>query len=100
MIEHVEQNLHLPHSLDAVAERCAMSKRTFTRQFKFTYGCTFGEWLQNQRLVLSQRLLETTKLSVPQVAEQAGFGSDSVFRKHFKSAFHVSPIQWRTTFRQ
>ena len=65
-----------------------------------TYGCTFGEWLQNQRLVLNQRLLETTKLSVPQVAEQAGFGSDSVFRKHFKSAFHVSPIQWRTTFKQ
>ncbi|TKF37367.1 MULTISPECIES: helix-turn-helix domain-containing protein, partial [unclassified Vibrio] len=44
--------------------------------------------------------LETTKLSIPQVAEQAGFGSDSVFRKHFKSAFHVSPIQWRTTFKQ
>ncbi|OEF10112.1 GlxA family transcriptional regulator [Vibrio genomosp. F10] len=100
VIEHVEQNVHLPHSLDAVAERCAMSKRTFTRQFKATYGCTFGEWLQNKRLVLSQRLLETTKLSVPQVAEKAGFGSDSVFRKHFKSAFHVSPIQWRTTFKQ
>ncbi|WP_119967903.1 GlxA family transcriptional regulator [Shewanella japonica] len=100
VIEQVEQNLNLPHSLDEVAERCAMSKRTFTRQFKSTYGCTFGEWLQNQRLVLSQRLLETTKLSIPQVAEQAGFGSDSVLRKHFKSAFHVSPIQWRTTFKQ
>ncbi|MCL1068999.1 helix-turn-helix domain-containing protein [Shewanella olleyana] len=100
VIEQVEQNLNLPHSLDEVAERCAMSKRTFTRQFKSTYGCTFGEWLQNQRLVLSQRLLETTKLSIPQVAEQAGFGSDSVFRKHFKSTFHVSPIQWRTTFKQ
>ncbi|PMN93201.1 AraC family transcriptional regulator, partial [Vibrio sp. 10N.222.55.F9] len=100
VIELVEQSLNQCHSLDEVAERCAMSKRTFTRQFKSTYGCTFGEWLQNRRLELSQRLLETTKLSIPQVAEQAGFGSDSVFRKHFKSAFHVSPIQWRTTFKQ
>ncbi len=100
VIEQVEQNLNLSHSLDEVAVRCAMSKRTFTRQFKSTYGCTFGEWLQNQRLVLSQHLLETTQLSIPQVAEQAGFGSDSVFRKHFKSAFHVSPTQWRATFRQ
>ncbi len=100
VIEQVEQNLNLSHSLDEVAERCAMSKRTFTRQFKSTYGCTFGEWLQNQRLVLSQRLLESTQLSISQVAEQAGFSSDSVFRKHFKSAFHVSPIQWRATFKQ
>jgi len=100
VIEQVEQSLNESHSLDEVAERCAMSKRTFTRQFKATYGCTFGEWLQNQRLVLSQRILETTLLSVPQVAEQAGFGSESVFRKHFKSAFHVSPTQWRASFRQ
>ncbi|WP_153914009.1 GlxA family transcriptional regulator [Shewanella sp. TC10] len=100
VIEKVEQNLNLSHSLEEVAARCAMSKRTFTRQFKATYGCTFGEWLQNQRLVLSQGLLETTQNSIPQIAQQAGFGSDSVFRKHFKTAFHVSPIQWRATFKQ
>lgn len=100
VIEQVEKNLNQPHSLDEVAKRCAMSKRTFTRQFKASYGCTFGEWLQNQRLVLSQRILETTLLSIPQVAEQSGFGSESVFRKHFKSAFYVSPTQWRVSFKQ
>ncbi|MFC3185593.1 GlxA family transcriptional regulator [Shewanella intestini] len=41
VVELVEQNLNLSHSLDEIAERCAMSKRTFTRQFKVTYGCTF-----------------------------------------------------------
>jgi transcriptional regulator GlxA family with amidase domain len=100
VIEDVEQHLFQPHSLDGVATRCAMSKRTFTRQFKASYGCTFGEWLLNQRLVLSQRLLETTQSSIPEVAEQAGFGSESVFRKHFKSAFHVAPTQWRASFKQ
>lgn len=100
VIELVEQNLSHSHSLDEVAERCAMSKRTFTRQFKATYGCTFGEWLLNQRLVLSQRLLETTLSPIPQVAELSGFGSESVFRKHFKKAFHVSPTQWRSSFKQ
>jgi transcriptional regulator GlxA family with amidase domain len=100
VIEQVEQNINRAHSLDDVAKRCAMSKRTFTRQFKATYGCTFGEWLLNQRLVLSQRLLETTQSSIPQVAELAGFGSESVFRKHFKTAFHVSPTQWRASFKQ
>lgn len=100
VIESVRKEPTKPYSLDEVAERCAMSKRTFTRQFKLAYGCTFGHWLLNQRLVLSQRLLETTLSPIPEIAELAGFGSESVFRKHFSAAFHVSPTQWRTTFRR
>ncbi|WP_081469106.1 AraC family transcriptional regulator [Vibrio tubiashii] len=26
-------------------------------------------------------------------------GSESVFRKHFKKSFNVSPSEWRLTFR-
>ncbi|CAM3597531.1 GlxA family transcriptional regulator [Parendozoicomonas haliclonae] len=100
VIEEIEQDLKQPWSLEDVASRCAMSKRTFTRQFKATFGCTFGTWLLNQRLLLSQRLLETTQSSISQVAELSGFGSESVFRKYFKSAFQVSPSQWRIAFRQ
>ncbi|WP_299694731.1 hypothetical protein [uncultured Vibrio sp.] len=39
----------------------------------------------------SQRLLENTPVFISQVAEQAGFKSESVFRKYFKSAFDVAP---------
>ncbi|MGY0216217.1 GlxA family transcriptional regulator [Endozoicomonadaceae bacterium StTr2] len=99
IIEDVEENLTRHHSLDDVARRCAMSTRTFSRQFKSAYGCTFNKWLLNQRLLLSQRLLETTQSSVSRVAELAGFGSESVFCKHFRAAFHVSPTQWRTSFK-
>lgn len=100
VINQVEQNLNQPHSIESIAKRCAMSKRNFTRQFKANYGCTFGEWLKNQRLILSQQLLETTQSSVNEISELAGFGSESVFRKHFKSAFHVSPTQWRASFKE
>ena len=98
VLEQVEANLAQSYSLDELAERCAMSRRTFTRQFKAAYGCTFGEWLLAQRLKTSQQLLENSQYSVGQVAELAGFGSESVFRKHFKRAFNVSPSQWRHSF--
>ncbi|MEZ9820245.1 GlxA family transcriptional regulator [Shewanella sp. 10N.286.45.A1] len=98
VMELVEQQLNLPIKIDEVAARCAMSRRTFTRHFKAIYGCTFGEWLLNQRLKLSQTLLETSSTSIALVAEQSGFGSQSVYRKHFKQAFSVSPTQWRKTF--
>lgn len=81
------------------ATRCAMSRRTFTRQFKAAYGCTFGEWLLNRRLALSQQLLESTDYNIGTVAELSGFGSESVFRKHFSRSFNTSPSLWRITFK-
>ena len=98
VIEQISLHPELAYSIDEVAERCAMSRRTFTRQFKATYGCTFGEWLLNQRLKFSQQLLENTSYPVSQIAGMAGFGSESVYRKHFKKAFHVSPSRWRDSF--
>jgi transcriptional regulator GlxA family with amidase domain len=98
VIQEIEQNLTKSYNLDEVASLCAMSRRTFTRQFKAAYGCSFGEWLLQQRLKLSQRLLESTDYAIHQVAEQAGFGSESVFRKHFKATFNLAPTQWRDKF--
>ncbi|WP_234496270.1 GlxA family transcriptional regulator [Vibrio maritimus] len=99
VITAIEQNLAADYDLDTIATRCAMSRRTFTRQFKAAYGCTFGEWLLNRRLALSQQLLESTDYTIATTAELAGFGSESVFRKHFKKSFNTSPSEWRATFR-
>ncbi|MDG3087983.1 helix-turn-helix domain-containing protein [Vibrio hannami] len=98
VIESIELQLDKPHDIDSVAEQCAMSRRTFTRHFKAAYGCTFGDWLMNQRLKLSQQLLETSDYPISYVAQLAGFGSESVYRKHFKLAFNVTPSQWRRHF--
>jgi len=40
-------------------------------------------------------LLETTDLSVEQIAELCGYGSRIVFRKAFKATMGVSPKQER-----
>ncbi len=98
VIEQVEKQVNQPYNIDGLAQRCAMSRRTFTRQFKATYGCTFGQWMLNQRLKLSQQLLESSDYPIAKVAELSGFGSESVYRKNFKIAFHISPSQWRINF--
>ncbi|WP_375753848.1 GlxA family transcriptional regulator [Vibrio sp. HN007] len=98
VIEKIEQQLDQQHDIDSVAQQCAMSRRTFTRHFKAAYGCTFGEWLMNQRLKLSQQLLEASEFPISHVAQLSGFGSESVYRKHFKHAFNVTPSQWRRHF--
>ncbi|BEP66053.1 MULTISPECIES: GlxA family transcriptional regulator [unclassified Variovorax] len=100
LLEWLGRHLQVPHELDDLARRALMSRRTFTRRFRESTGTTVGQWLQNQRLALAQRLLETTNRSVERVAADAGFGSAVLLRKHFATAFKVSPTVYRRQFSQ
>jgi transcriptional regulator GlxA family with amidase domain len=99
LIDWVRANLHLPHCLDSLAARAMMSRRTFTRHFRHLTGVTVGAWLLGERLSLTQRLLESTDLSVEFISDRAGFGSPVSLRHHFRSRFGVSPRVWRQTFK-
>jgi len=91
-------NLDQPHSLDALAARVFMSRRTFTRRFSQATGTTVGKWLLNQRLALAQRLLETTGKPIDQIAQEAGFGSEVSLRQHFNKVLRTSPARYRKEF--
>ena len=98
LLDWVRANLQQAHSLDSLASKALMSRRTFTRHFRQLTGSTVGNWLLTERLALTQRLLETTDHSIDQIATLAGFGSSVSFRQHFRSHFHVSPTAWRQSF--
>jgi transcriptional regulator GlxA family with amidase domain len=98
LLDEVRARLDLPHTLDSLAQRVLMSRRTFTRHFRQITGSTVGEWLAAERLALTQRLLETTDQPVERIAALVGFGSPESLRHHFRAAFGVSPSAWRKTF--
>ncbi|WP_019655674.1 GlxA family transcriptional regulator [Variovorax atrisoli] len=98
LLEWLGRHLDRPHDLDDLARRALMSRRNFTRRFRESTGTTVGQWMQNQRLALAQRLLETTDHPVERIATGAGFGSAVSLRKHFVSAFKLSPTAYRQQF--
>ncbi|MFM0034233.1 helix-turn-helix domain-containing protein [Paraburkholderia strydomiana] len=98
LLDWVSGNLHLPHTLDTLAGRALMSRRTFTRRFRLATGTTVGAWLLAQRLARAQQLLESTDASVEAIAGTAGFGSAASLRQHFGDAFRTSPSAWRREF--
>ncbi|EDZ98988.1 transcriptional regulator, AraC family [Burkholderia sp. H160] len=99
LLDWVSGNLATPHTLDTLAARALMSRRTFTRRFRLATGTTVGAWLLAQRLALAQQLLESTDESVEAIAANAGFGSAASLRQHFGDAFRTSPTAWRREFR-
>ncbi|MGF6922383.1 helix-turn-helix domain-containing protein [Paraburkholderia sp. 40] len=99
LLDWVSGNLAAPHTLDTLAARALMSRRTFTRRFRLATGTTVGAWLLAQRLARAQQLLESTDESVEAIAASAGFGSAASLRQHFADAFRTSPSAWRREFR-
>lgn len=99
LLDWVRANLQQPHTLDSLAGRSLLSRRSFTRHFRQLTGDTVGHWLLQERLAHTQRLLETTEQPIEQIAALSGLGSAASLRHHFKTAFGVSPMRWRQMFK-
>ncbi|MET9667737.1 helix-turn-helix domain-containing protein [Streptomyces sp. NPDC006475] len=91
--------LHQPIQLRDMAERESMSVRTFTRRFREEVGASPGQWLTRQRVERARHLLESTDLSVDQVARDAGFRTAQSMRQHLQAVLGVAPTVYRRTFR-
>jgi transcriptional regulator GlxA family with amidase domain len=95
MLDHLDEQ----QSVEDLSRRAAMSPRTFARRFRGVTGTTPLQWLLAQRIVLAQRLLETTDDPVELVAHRCGFTSAVALRPHFQRATGTSPGAYRRTFR-
>jgi transcriptional regulator GlxA family with amidase domain len=60
VIGWARENLHADTSVDALAARALMSRRSFVRHFKAATGATPHAWLSVQRLNRAEELLEST----------------------------------------
>ncbi|HUQ40144.1 MAG TPA: helix-turn-helix domain-containing protein [Acidimicrobiales bacterium] len=96
MLERLDRAI----TVEQAAHRVGMSPRHFARRFREVTGTTPLQWLLSQRVLLAQRLLETTDLSIEVVATRCGFGSAAGLRSHFQRAVSASPVSYRRTFRQ
>lgn len=96
MLQHLGDDL----SVAELARRARTSPRTFARRFRTVTGTTPHQWLLTQRVLLAQRLLESTDEPVERVAQRCGFGSASGLRQHFARAVSSSPQAYRRAFRR
>ena len=85
MEEHIYENINYVD----VAKSVHMSTYNFHRTFSFIAGMTANEYIRNRRLTLAAQELQTTDISVVDVAYKYGYDSPESFSKAF-SRFHGS----------
>ncbi|MEU6147814.1 helix-turn-helix domain-containing protein [Streptomyces sp. NPDC047081] len=94
-LERLDENL----TLADLAGHARMSLRTFARRFNDEVGLSPGRWIVQQRVARARQLLESSDLSVDQIAGQVGFATGASLRQHLHAAIGVSPQAYRRTFR-
>ena len=71
-----------------------------SRVLKEKKGITLRQYIIAYRLKRSKKMLELTKLSIAEIAEECGFTDASYFTKTFRQSFGVTPKEWRNKFKE
>jgi transcriptional regulator GlxA family with amidase domain len=91
---HLHENLRV----EELADRAAMSSRTFARRFVEQTGTTPHQWLMHQRLLSAQQRLEKSDESVDRIAEAGGLDSAATLRQYFSRILRTTPTEYRRQF--
>jgi transcriptional regulator GlxA family with amidase domain len=99
VLEWAQAHLDEELSIECLAHEAAMSPRSFAPRLHATTGTTPDRSVLRQRVLLAQRLLETSDLAVDVIASRCGM-APSTLREHFTRSVGVSPTHHRPTFRR
>jgi transcriptional regulator GlxA family with amidase domain len=82
-----------------LARRFGLSPRTLDRRFKDATGRSPLEYLQRQRIKTAKELLESTNLTIGEIAFRVGYQDQGHFTRLFVRHLSVRPGEYRKTVR-
>lgn len=81
-------------SSEVFSKKMLMSRMQLHRKLKAITGLTTTELIRSERLKLGVKLLETSNLSVSEIAYQIGFNTPSYFTKCFREHYNCTPSEY------
>jgi transcriptional regulator GlxA family with amidase domain len=87
-----------PLTVAGLASHAGVSPRTLARRFAEETGMTPLRWITAQRVLEARRLLETTDLSIDDVASRSGLGTAANLRLQLARDISTTPTAYRAAF--
>ena len=87
-------------TLEEIARVADVHPVHLSRVFREKFGCTIGEYVRRLRVEFASRQVLSSEESLGEIAHAAGFSDQSHFNKTFKTAFGLTPAEYRKTFRR
>ncbi len=90
-LEYIDANFGKKLSLKETAEQVYMSPNYFSHYFHTATGVSFSDYVSMRRVRQARELLETTSLSIYEIAVSCGFRNSSNFYRLYKKHTGGSP---------
>ncbi|MCV3274219.1 GlxA family transcriptional regulator [Roseobacter sinensis] len=84
-----------PAPVAAMAKVAGLSERSLLRRFRRATGQTPVEYIQTLRVEEAKQMLETTDMSIEDIAEEVGYTETSSFRSAFRRNVGISASVYR-----
>lgn len=95
LLSYIYENFRENLSLEQVSKAISLNKYYVSHLFSKKIGISFVPYLHSLRIEYACNLLESTDISVTQIAYDAGFESTSTFHRSFQSQMGITPLQYR-----
>ena len=94
MLEGITASPEADDSLDALADKFHVGKRTLNRLFRKYVNCTPVQYLIRMRLEYAAHLLALNTRDIRTVAEECDYRDAAFFSREFKKHYGVSPREY------
>jgi len=95
---YIQKNVVEKLSVEALADRFLISRRSFVRRFKKATNHSPIGYIQKMKVELAKRQLESGRKSVHEVMYSVGYSDIKGFRNVFKKNTGLSPLEYKQKF--
>lgn len=82
-------------SLDDLAARARVNRRSLTRHIRARTGASLGDWLRRARVARAQEALARGATGLERISAACGFPDAQALRQAFRKELGMTPTQWR-----
>lgn len=94
----IEENFLTKITVDDLADRVAIGKRSFERRFKKATNNTVVEYTQRIKIEAAKKSLESSRKNINEVMFDVGYNDKKTFRVLFKKITGVTPIEYQSKY--
>ncbi|KAK64810.1 MULTISPECIES: GlxA family transcriptional regulator [Bordetella] len=96
--EHIEANYTERLTVEQLAQRVALGRRTLERRFRHATGNSIVEYVQRIRIEAAKKQLESSRKSVAEVMYEVGYNDTKAFRDIFNKYCGMSPLMYKERY--
>lgn len=94
-IRYIHNNLNENLTLESVSGEVNITPCYLCDLFRQTMEVTFSEYVRKERVKLAKKLLQTTSMTMSEIAYHCGFQTPTYFSACFKKVEGISPLKYK-----